>query len=363
MTKKQLLKGIIFIVIVLWLLVHLTYVIRTNGGVKDRFVGFYAEKNDTLDAVVIGSSPVYPCFATPKIYGDMGIAMYPVSSNMQRPGATKYLVDEVLKTQSPELFIFEMRMWTAEDADLLGNMAHTREVTDNLKYSINRIKAINELVSDPSERLTYYFDIFKYHSNWKTMVLWSQLRCAFYEYPHELKGFEALTTVGPVEDTGESSVTEVTGMPDIPEQYYFELLDYLSEKNLNALFVITPYTVTEHEQKSINYMKEVAEEKGFPFVDMNRYKDEIGIDFSADFRDFGTHTNINGAEKVTAWFENYLKENYVNTGVLSEDHRGDSKYDSWQEAYELYEEKLPDWKEEVAHNIENQIWYNSEEEE
>ena len=47
-------------------------------------------------------------------------------------------LEEALKTQKPDLFIFEMRMWTAEDENLLGNMAHTREVTDNLKYSVQK---------------------------------------------------------------------------------------------------------------------------------------------------------------------------------------------------------------------------------
>ena len=360
MTKKQILKGIIFIALVLWLLVHLTYVIRTNGDVKDRFVGFYAEKKNTIDAVVIGSSPVYPCLITPKLYEDMGITMYPISSNMQRPVSTKYLVDEVLKTQDPELLIFEMRMWTAEDEDLKKNTAHTREVTDNLKYSVNRIKTINAMVDEPSERLSYYFDIFKYHSNWKTMFLADQLKTAFYSYPDDLKGFVAMTTVGPVEDSGESDTLEVTGMPDLSEEYYFELMDYLKEINREALFVILPYKVSEKDQKSINYMEKVAEERGFLFLDMNKYKDEIGIDFERDFRDYGTHTNVLGAEKVTDFFEDYLRDNYISNGILAGDHRGDEKYKSWDKAAALWEASKTGWEQEVETNIENKIWYDIE---
>ena len=256
MTKKQVLKAVIFICITSWLLVHVTYAIRTNGHVKDRFVGFYAEKNDTIDAVVIGSSPVYPCFVTPMIYGDMGITMYPLSSNMQRPVATKYLVEETLKTQSPDLFIFEMRMWTARDEDLLGNMAHTREVTDNLKYSVNRINCINAMVSEDDDRLSYYFDIFKYHSNWKTLVLWSQLRTWFYEYPDEYKGFVPKMDIGPVEESADRFETGMTPIPQEQEAYLLDLLSYLKEKDLNAMFVIVPYNATEDEQKKINYMKQ-----------------------------------------------------------------------------------------------------------
>ena len=360
MTKKQVAKIVVFILIVSWLLVHVTYCIRTNGDVKDRFVGFYSEKNNTIDAVMIGSSPVYPCISNPMIYGDMGITMYPLASNMQRPVATKYLVEEVLKTQTPDLFIFEMRMWTAEDENLLGNMAHTREVTDNLKYSINRIKAINAMVEEPSERLSYYFDIFKYHSNWKTLALWSQLRTFMYEYPDEYKGFVPFSTVGPAPKTDNAAITDREPIPAEQEEYLTDLLTYLKEKNLNALFVITPYDVQEDEQKKINYISDIVTAAGYNFLDMDQYVDEIGLDYDVDFKDYGTHTNIVGAYKVTKFFEDYLKKNYVDKGVLG-DHRGDSKYKSWDNAYKLWLEAYETGSAEVIYNAENKIYYDLEE--
>ncbi len=358
MTFKQLLKSIFFIVIAAFLLVHVTYAIRTNGDVKDRFVGFYAEKNNTIDAVIVGSSPVYPCFVTPKIYGDMGITMYPLSSNMQRPVATKYLVKEALKSQKPELFIFEMRMWTASDEDLLGNMAHTREVTDNLKYSLNRIDTINAMVDDPDERLSYYFDIFKYHSNWRTLALWSQLRTCFYSYPDELKGYVPAGTVGPGSESEFAKVLEREQMPAEQEAYLRDLLDYLKDNDLEALFVISPYVVKEDEQKKINYMSDIVAEYGYPFLDMNQHQDEIGLDYASDFKDYGTHTNVAGASKVTDYFEKYIKENYVSTGaLLQKDHRGDKTFASWDKAYEKWLEAYENGMKEILDNIANQNWY------
>ncbi len=363
MTKKQVLKITIFILVILWLLVHITYVIRTNGDVKDRFVGFYSEKDDTIDAVIIGSSPVYPSVCNPMIYGDMGITMYPLSSNMQRPVATKYLVEEVLKTQSPDLFIFEMRMWTAEDENLLGNMAHTREVTDNMKYSLNRIRTINAMVEDPSERLTYYFDIFKYHSNWKTMIMPSQLRTFMYEYPDDYKGYVPQMELGPTEETGNADITDREAMPAEQEEYLMDLLAYLKEKNINALFVVVPYDVLEDEQKKINYISDIITDNGYNFLDMNQYTDEIGIDYSMDFNDYGTHTNVLGSYKVTKWFEEYLQNNYVNTGIINNgDHRGDAAYSSWDDAYNLWLQAYEEGKEIIEYNAANEIYYELEEE-
>ena len=62
MTRKQFLQSIIFISIFLLALVPVSYIVRTNGDVKDRFSGFYAEKDDTLDIILIGSSPVFPYY-------------------------------------------------------------------------------------------------------------------------------------------------------------------------------------------------------------------------------------------------------------------------------------------------------------
>ena len=56
MTKKQVLEAVVFLSIFLFILIHLTYVIRMNGDVKDIFNGFYAEDKDTLDVVMIGSA-------------------------------------------------------------------------------------------------------------------------------------------------------------------------------------------------------------------------------------------------------------------------------------------------------------------
>jgi hypothetical protein len=358
MNRKQIISSIIFIVLVLFLGLHLTYILRTNGDVNDRFVGFYAEKNDSIDAVFIGSSPLPACVATPKIYGETGITVYPLSSNMQRPVATKYLVEEALKSQKPDLFIFEMRMWQAADQDLLGNMAHTREVTDNMKYSVNRIKTINAMVDDKNDRINYYFDIFKYHSNWKTLFLWSQFRTAFYCYPEDLKGSLVETEVGPCDKPVILPEDDKEPMPSEQEQYLNDLLDYLDENNINALFVITPYAVKDHEQRRFNYMADIITGRGYNFLDMNRHLDEIGLDYSKDIRDYGTHTNVSGAEKVTTFLEKYLLENYRQKGIaLTADHREDPRYKSWDKAYDKWKKEYEEGLDTIASNLENGIYY------
>ena len=84
MKKKQLLQAVVFLAIFFIILTHLTYIIRTSGDLKARFAGFYAEPDNTIDAILIGSSPVYPYYAAPKIWADYGITTYPPTISGRR---------------------------------------------------------------------------------------------------------------------------------------------------------------------------------------------------------------------------------------------------------------------------------------
>ena len=351
MTKKEIIKTISFILIFLFLLVSVTYVVQMNGDVKDRFAGFYSEPKNSIDAIIIGSSPVYPCYATPKIWGDTGIATYLLSSNMQRPVAGYYLVKEALKTQKPKLFIFEMRMYAANEEDMIGNMAHTREVTDNMRYSWNRIQTINAMVPDISERYTYYFDIFKYHSNWKTMVLWSQLRDFTYSYPDDLKGYVTEDKVGPTTLYDASADEKRTPVEAVQEKYLRKMLEELKAAHQDALFIVTPYLLTDEKQENYNYMEDIIESYGYKFLNMNNDYAGVGVNAAEDFTDYGNHMNAQGGAKVTAYLEKYLKANYDFT-----DRRGDPAYASWDDAYTLYQQQYSEAEKTIQQRIADQDW-------
>ncbi|MBD5496853.1 MAG: SGNH/GDSL hydrolase family protein [Lachnospiraceae bacterium] len=346
MKRKQAVKAILFAVIFLFLLQSLTYVLRTNGDIKEIFLGFYAEPKDTIDVIMIGSSPVYPFYAAPKLWGEYGFTMYPLSSNVQRPKAAVYLVEEALKTQSPELFVFELRMYTYEEGAMADNMAYTRGVTDNLKYSWNRIRLINSLVSDVSERYTYYFDIFKYHSNWKTLILPDQYTAFRYERLHPLKGYAMHDEVWPGAGADYSGVTEQVAIPAEQEENLRALLAYLQEKDLNALFIVSPMVLDENMQKKFNYMEGIITSYGYDYLNFNNHYDELGIDFATDYYDGGSHVNASGSEKCTAFLGDYLTEHYALA-----DRRGDKKYSTWDAAYVYWQE----CQEEALETINNKV--------
>mgnify|MGYP003301576095 CR=1 FL=1 len=348
MTKKQALKAIIFVGLFLFMLRSVTYMIRTNGAIKDIFVGFYAEPEDTIDVVMIGSSPVYPFYAAPQMWGEHGFTAYPLSSNVQQPQAGVYLVKEALKTQNPELFVFELRMYTYTKGEMSYYTVYTRGVTDNLKYSWNRFALINELIEEPTERYTYYFDIFKYHSNWKTMILPDQYSAIFYERLHPLKGYLMHDTVSPAANVLLEEVTGITPIPVEQEETLRELLAYLQENELGALFIVSPMVVDKEFQMQCNYMGEIISSYGYRYLNFNEYYEEVGIDFATDFYDGGSHVNASGAEKCTTFLGEYISSHYE-----LEDKRGNETYASWDEAYIHWQEAYQKAMEKIREQADN----------
>lgn len=340
-----------FIFLFMLLLQTVTYVIRTNGDVKDRFVGFYAEPKDTIDVIMIGSSPTYPCYSGPMLWHKYGLTAYPLATNRQRPQAALPLVKEALKTQQPSLFVFEVKQFAADESMMTDNMAYTRGVTDNMKYSWNRVKTINAMVEEPSERYTYYFDIFKYHSNWKTMVLPSQLRCFRYEYPDPLKGYLFKDEILPATYTDYSNVTETSAIPAGNAKSMYELLDYLKTNELQALFILSPYQLEDEEkQKNFNYIEHAVKDYGYEFLNLNEpeYLEAMNFNFAEDFADGGVHTNAIGSEKVTKFFGDYITEHYP-----FPDKRGSSDYKKWDEAYSNWSQKMESAREKIKADIQN----------
>lgn len=237
------------------------------------------------------------------------------------------------------------------------NLAHTRGLTDNFKYSWNRIRLINELIFEPKERYTYYFDIFKYHSNWKTIVLPDQYTAYRYERLHPLKGYLLNDQIRPGSQNDFSYVTETMPIPAEHEEALYKLLNYLQDNGLNALFIVSPVIEDEEMQMKYNYMENIIDLYGYNFVNMNNHYDDIGIDFATDFYDSGAHTNAMGAEKCTDFLGEYLIQNYE-----FEDKRGDEKYASWDESYEYWKVRHEEAINTIQYKIEHEE-YDADEEE
>lgn len=332
MNRKEACKAISFILIFVLLLTGVSYIVRTNGEIKDRFTGFYAEEKNSLDVLLCGSSTVATSFSSGYMWGEYGFTSYPISSNTQRPKAIKYLLEEAYKYQSPEVVVIELRMFTYEDEEMKNDEAHIREVTDNMKYSLQRFKTVRDMtdgVETFEDKLSYYFDIIKYHSNWGMLFKPEELQKVTYSKADLDKGFEYPTQIMYHSEEHDRYVPteERIAIPVEQEAVLRELLAFLKENNQKALFVVTPCIYGNEYYAQMNYMKDIVEQEGFAYLNLHEYVD---YDCATDYFD-GGHSNILGAKKCSKVLGEILKQEYGLT-----DKRNQEGYNSWNESYKAF---------------------------
>ena len=340
---KFAIKLVAFVAVFVALLIFASYITRPTSDMKTRFTGFYAEPKDSIDVVVIGSSPVPPLYAAPLIWSEFGITLYPLGTNSQPAVGIKYLVAEAGKRQSDSLFVIDVSMFMVEPQSLLTEPG-IRNIVDNMKYSFNRVAAINEMVQDKSERIDYYFDISKYHSVLTDGELTAESFKSFdFSVPSAYKGYFFVDAVEPFEQFDVSGVVQTTPIPQEAEQILVDLITYCEEQQLDVMFVISPYIASEQRKMSHNYMQALIESYGYTFIDFNDNVQQIGIDYATDFYN-RNHLNLAGGEKFSMYFGAYLAQEY---GFA--DKRGNAGYSSWDDAFAAWSEQAA-----IAHkNIED----------
>lgn len=338
---KKILGIIVFFGIGVGLFVSISYMLRptNNDFFRKDFTGFYAEKEDSIDIVALGSSALYRYFNNPYLWSECGITSYDLATASQSVFLTGDLIDEVYKTQSPDLIVIEVRKFPDTETKTT-NSKRFPMVYNNMKYSLNRIQLINSVVDEWPERIDAYFDIITYHDAWEEFS-YENLKYIDNESAHDLKGWKIVEEVESIERPIINADETVSPISEEAEKALIQIMEKCKKEKIPVLFLATPWQVPLEEQKMNRYMGNLIEEYGFPFLDCNLYTDEIGLDYDKDFYD-PKHVNIVGSEKVTKFIGDYIKENYN----ISTDHEEDVKKD-WNQMLELYHTRANDAKAQV----------------
>ena len=352
--KKRLLGNIIryfiFIMICLLTLLFLSYLFRPVSTSRKNICGFYAEEKNSLDMVYIGGSACYRYWEGLQAWNDYGFTSYNFAADAMQPQVIRYLVKEVQKTQEPELFVIDLRPFQygdlySEQEEVLSmeRVAPFRNVSDSMKYSLNRFEMIENGAPTGESKWTYHFDLAKYHSLVASFVLKNNWRYLDNEERLDNKGFWANDEIGSMIRMDVSDVSEIQPLSEVIDGIFRELLTYCKKNDLQVLFVVHAYQITEEDQKKYNYMEDIIEEYGFDCLNVNDHFEEIGFDAERDFYNMN-HTNLLGADKYTGFLARYINNNYP-----LPDHRGDAGYREWDECYIRWNGEMEEIRQAMTH--------------
>lgn len=332
--KKKIISGVCFWLVVILLFNAMSNVLIPTWSDKAgmpviRTNDFYDQEEDTMDAMVFGSSYSYYSVSPLPIWNNYGITSYSFGNPSQRIWTTYYYMEEAFKTQSPKVVLFEVGTAYETEVPEEGN---NRQNIDCLPFSLTKLKAIFEITSRSNETVAaYLLPGLRYHSRWKELTEDDFTEGEDYAY----YGRGSLMRFGAkpakeknvkkwMQDTGE----EMT-FPEENEKYIDMMMELCEENGAELVFVRFPdvYWTQNHH----NMMAELAEEKGVTFLDFNTFPEEYGLDWNTDTTDYGSHMNVVGNEKVSNYLGQYLKDTYG-----FEDKRENPDYADWVENAERF---------------------------
>ena len=336
--KKTVLCNILFVGIAICLYFMLFLVMyEEDEETSAKLKGVYNQGKDSIDVILIGSSVIYSSYNTTLAFHDYGISAYDYCAGNLPFTATKYLIQEVKKTQNPKLYVVNLNSVNKE----IDNPLDIRRVVTYMPHSFNRIACINgmrkDLVStDTSTFWDYFFVLPFFHNNWPSFfnnLINKLIEGPIVEDDIVHKGYENIWYDASDWESANSFDDAVLELPpvELNEKQAGLLCDfcqYCKDEQIPVLFVSSPgimYPQFHQEMKSIY---KILDSYGLNYLDGSSMIKELGIDSEYYWYDNG-HLNSFGATKFTHFFSEYLISNYE-----LDDHRGDSKYDSWEIEYE-----------------------------
>ena len=324
-TGKRLAGSICFLLILVLLINVLTFITR-NKNEADLVHPYYDEPKNSLDVVFLGSSHVMCGIYPFELYREYGITAYDYTSSALVLPQAYYQVVEALKTQTPKVLVLDVSGVAYNDVKI-GSPEYVHVQLDNMKWSLNKIEAINDLIEDPGDRMEYYFPLLKFHTRWKSLGLRD-----FKWITGDSKGAHVSEVVLEGAKPNEIMPRDyVVPISEYPEEYLRRILDYCRDRGVQVLLLNLPFIADGTSQGKYNAVYAIAEEYGVPYLNLMHHLDDIGFDYGTDLKDT-SHCNRSGAEKVTSYVGGYLKENYD-----LPDRREDAAYASaWDAAYERY---------------------------
>ena len=310
-----------------------------------RLDGFRLEEKDSLDVVLIGASEVYTAFSSALAYEREGFTSYPYSVASCPVTLWKTMLEEILSRQTPQLIVVEISGVTYYSHENLHDNTAMHYVLDGMPLTRNKIRTVNRLCGEDTDgRSTFFLPIIKYHSVWMDAA---ELERNYRDKTlQHRRGYALLRGVStsPAAPPPRDGVRDVSGdyseneLSEEAEQYLLEFLQFCRDRELNVLFTDFPHQIGISDDNMVydNYRRKnraerIILEHGFPFLNLERTADKIGIDPENDYYN-ENHLNLRGQEKLTEYFSRCLVEQF---GVTPRP-QSRSVQEEWETSAEYY---------------------------
>ena len=332
MRRKVIVRGVvttILVVISLFLLQKLLQPKYMSDVVEGRLIAEYYGEEKNHDVVFIGDCEVYENFSPKVLWEEYGINSYIRGSAQQLIWQSYYLLEDTLRYEKPDVVIFNVLSMKYDEPQ---KEAYNRMTLEGMKWSSSKVKSIQASMTEQEEFMDYVFPILRYHSRWSELGS-EDVRYMFGKETISHNGYYMRVDVKPAENVPEGNILADYQFGE-NAYYYLDKMTQLCKENDIELILIKapslyPYWYDEWETQ----IEEYAKENDLKYINFLNLIEETGLDFSKDTYDGGLHLNLSGAEKITEYLGEFLRNEYE-----LPDHRSEKELQEiWDQKIILYE--------------------------
>lgn len=313
--KNKIIKAICFISILIIILIILSYIVIPKNNTKEAGMhyveasGILAEKENTIDMIVIGDSEAVTSIIPMQMWNDCGFSSYICATLEQTIPQGIYILSKAFEKQKPKVLMVEV---------------------NNIFAKVDRDELITETAG-------VFLPVVEYHDRWKSITN-DDFGKIDYNTINHMKGYRYTNSVEEADDSEymKKDIIKENTIPRLAKTYIELLNAYCNNNGIKLIAIKTP-TTTNWNYSNHRKMDKFLNKEKIEFLDLNENenREKIKIDWRTDSKDGGDHLNHYGAKKVTNYLEKYLSD----MNIL-QDHRNDIEYSNWNDSYEIYKKEV-----------------------
>ena len=321
---------------VLFLLQRLLVPKYIDGIVEGAFVAeYYREENKDFDVIFVGDCEVYENFSPVALWNEYGIHSYIRGSAEQYIWQSYYLLEDTLKYHKPKVAVFNIQ---SLQFDKSQSEAYNRMSIEGMRWSSSKIKDIYASMLPEEHFIEYVFPILRYHSRWNELSK-DDVRYMFKTKPVTFNGYFMRVDARPAKDVPVGKPMADYSFGDNAWKYLDKMRVLCEENDIELLTIkapsLYPYWYDEYDAQAADYAKKY----GLDYINFLDIQEETGIDYNTDTYDAGLHMNLSGAEKLSHYIGQVLRDKGV------PDRRGDAELDAlWAEETKQYNREIAEQK-------------------
>ena len=296
---------IVFLVITLNRIFLPKYIFENQDG---RITQEYYPQSRYVYVVFVGSSTVYSAIDPRVLWKEEGISSYVRANASQSMWISYYMIEDAIRCHKPELVCIDTTF--IKYGDDFVEEPSTRKALDGMRMSSSKIKCVRASMGEDEKMVDYIMPLFRFHSRWKELTL-DDFRYAYYNKPVTFNGYLPDEEIKAAEP-GELLYTKDGDTDLSPKniEYLRRAIELCQSKGIQVMVFKVPAHSSNWSRDYDDQIEKITKEYGLSYINFDDRNAKIGLDYSLDTPDGGSHLNTTGAEKFTSYLGKHLKDNY-----------------------------------------------------